>query len=143
MTDLTETDITVRLKRLEERVLRGPINTPDEVTGAGGGAANRTLNIPTTNLADTEEIRQWLYAPAGVTTTVLATTLLNEAGQAPTGLDVYVYDYDNSTELYRDGSTYNEPTDLTLTEGAVHYLAVENATGSTQNANAVLAMEEE
>lgn len=108
----------------------------------GAGKTRRALNIPTTNLADTEEIRQWFVAPSTITSTVVASTLLNEAGNAPTGLDVVVYDYTAGAEVYRDGSTYNEPH-LELTAGNVHYVAIENQSSATQNANAVLDMEVE
>lgn len=36
MTDLSETDLTTRIRRLEDRVLRGPLDTPEYVTGASG-----------------------------------------------------------------------------------------------------------
>lgn len=105
----------------------------------GRGAENRTLNIPTTNLADTEEIRQWFRTESG-STEVVATTLLNEAAQAPDGLDLVVYDYDAGVEVYRTGATHSQP-DVELEADSVHYLAIENSSGATQNANAVLAME--
>lgn len=109
--------------------------------GGGGGAENRTLSIPTTNLADTDEIRQWFRTPSDGGATVLETTLLNEAGQAPADLELVVYDYDSGAEKVRvNGSTGTEP-DTELESDSVHYLAIENNTGTTQNANAVLALE--
>lgn len=151
MTDLTETDIGARLRRLEERVLRGPIDTPTTVTfpdgigggDGGGGAQNRTLNIPTTNLTDTEEFRQWFVTDPDATTTAVETILLNEAGQAPDGLDLVVYNYTDSVEVYRNGSTRSEPTDVSLTAGHVHYVSIENQSSAEQNANAVLSLEVE
>lgn len=139
--DHDETGLTKRLRRLEERVLPGKQPGPGELTGTAGEAPNLALNIATTNLADTEEIRQWFVAPPDATTAVLATHLLNEAGQAPTGLDVVIYDFTESAEVYRNNTTYNEPEGLTLTAGDVHYVSIENGSGTTQNANVVLALE--
>lgn len=147
MTDLTERNIEKRIKRLEHRLYEHHANTPDafeypDGIGGGGGAANRTLAIPSTNLLDTEEIRQWFVAPAGVETWLMASHLLNDAGQVPAGLTLYVQDFTASVEVYRDGTTYNEPTGISLTAGNTHYVAIENETTAEQNASAVLEMED-
>jgi hypothetical protein len=148
MSNRSETHIEKRIRELERQIYGGGMQTANPTpatftypSGIDAGATLRTLPIPTTNLADAEEIRTWFVAPGDVTSTVAASTLLNDAGNAPDGLDVVIYDFTAGTEVYRDGSRYNEPADLTLTEGNTHYFAIDNSSSATQNASAVLDME--
>jgi len=103
--------------------------------GKFAGAA-RSINVPMTELQNTEEVRSWFVAPTGYTTTLTSASLHDATGAQPTGLDVVVYDDTNDTELYRSNAESDWGIQTAVPEGAAVYVAVENQTGGTVNATA-------
>lgn len=98
----------------------------------------RQANVPLSAISDTDDavgLRKRI--PSGKTLKVFEVGVINENGNAPSGLTVEVYDVSNATLVESQSATHAEGSPLASKSGAfTAEFRISNDTGSLQNASA-------
>lgn len=135
MTDLSETDIEARVRRLEQETFGKGMQTPTTFTGLTY-ADYISANVPTSYLEDGEWVVTWLNVPAGKTLEITEAGVQTTNHDVPAGLTIEAELGSNGSTTTLAASKFNSGTPLYTVDGPADIgIRVENQTGSPLNAS--------